>query len=206
MSVEKDLLFATMKANGEKNKGDFSGEGFKSRDEGERNAPDWNQNDPSGAGYIKNRTHWVETAKVALVQDMAAEFSGGDAVPVGSDIELSVGRTYEVIWDGKPYSCVAYLVGFGGQSFPAIGNASIGDPSLSGGNNEPFIAIAAPGMTIMNAKVLGKHTFTISGEKEIIHRLDAKYIELTSPNGTKFTLMVDDDGTLYAYNPNFGPV
>lgn len=168
------------------------------------NAPDWNQNNPSGAGYVKNRTHWVEIGHAIFAQDVTEDFSAGNAVPLRAELELVAGRTYEVIWDGTLYSCVAYLLEFEGQSFTVLGNASVGNPTFSGGNGEPFLLNAVPEMTLVFAQVPGKHTFTISGETEIIHGLDAKYIDLTSPNGTKFTLIVDDDGYVYGYNPDLG--
>ena len=168
-------------------------------------ASDMNQNDPTATDYIKNRTHWVETGHVTFAQDVTAEI--GDQPVYGlCDGELVVGQTYEVIWDGNSYSCVAYAVETIGNA-PAIGNGSIA--GASGGNGEPFFCYFFNGKLGWGAVTGGVHTFTFSGEGEFVHKLDPKYLSdivLTAPNGTKFTLSVKNNGEIYAYNPSSGPV
>ena len=118
------------------------------------------------------------------------------------DGELVVGQTYEVIWDGNSYSCVAYAVETIGNA-PAIGNGSIA--GASGGNGEPFFCYFYDGKLGWGAVTGGMHTFTFSGEGEFVHKLDPKYLSdivLTSPNGAKFTLRVRNNGEIYAYNPD----
>lgn len=139
------------------------------------NAPDWNQNDPSGVGYIKNRTHWVETV---TTRDISVEFpEAGESVSGLFSLDLVEGETYEVTWDGVLYSCAAYIVN--GPNTPSIGNAEVVNAS-GGGNGEPFFCTVYQGSVMLFASTAGTHTISMPHFEEYeakkIHKLDGKYL------------------------------
>ena len=149
------------------------------------NAPDWNQNDPSGVGYVKNRPHYTESTRVTLL-DGSFDLKDNGASPyleIAFDTEFVVGQTYEVIWDGVPYSCVAYI--YEEANAPAIGSTAWGD----GGNGEPFWFLTIDGILAISGTTVGTHTVNISSEREIVHKIDGKYL----PEGSGYieTKMVD---------------
>lgn len=168
---------------------------------------------PAGASSwndLKDKPFYAETK---TTRDIYVDFPKA-GVPVENpfDLELVVGQTYEVTWDGVLYSCVAYTVN--GTPDPVIGNASLGGEG--GGGDEPFLYVWFGGdyPSLLFASTAGTHTISMPSferTEEIIHKLDAKYLPeigtdvkvvLTTPSGLKLCLAVDDDGRLYAYNPN----
>lgn len=84
------------------------------------------------------------------------------------------GQTYTVVWEGVTYTCVAEERNVFG--YPAV---AIGNPVFTGGenNNMPFgvADIPAKGVGGFMAMADGTYKVTISGKKEIVHQIDAKY-------------------------------
>ena len=151
--------------------------------------PDWNQNDPEAADYVKNRTHYSEFGMTTLVETQTVnvespEQAAFDAFP----LELNVGSTYTVIWDGAEYKCVSYFAE--GPNAPCIGNGTLG--GLDGGNDEPFLIIARDGSTMLFAEAAGAHTIRIDGLKETVHTIDPKYLPTQK---LVVDITTNDDGT-----------
>lgn len=70
-------------------------------DQIKQSKPDWNQNDPSGVGYIKNRTHYEEIENKTLVDNLTREDYESGNHP---NLTFTVGSLYTVIWNGETYS------------------------------------------------------------------------------------------------------
>lgn len=89
-------------------------------------------------------------------------------------IDLVVGNTYTVVWDGVEYECVCYSH-FGD---PVIGNNACWEGS--DGNGEPFLVSNYNNLTAINVYQAGTYTIAIldGAEKEIIHKLDSKYLDI----------------------------
>ena len=100
---------------------------------------DWNINDENDPAYIKNRTHWVEAGLIEVLPETTV-YIDDNYIEIYKDITLEVGKTYNVVFNGTEYECIAWS-----NSYNAIliGNGSIcGGNNVStgniGGNNEPF--------------------------------------------------------------------
>lgn len=135
--------------------------------------PDWNQNDPAAADYVKNRTHYSEVGMVVLGEAKDVNFAtAGEPIDAPFSFDLSAGVTYEVVWDGVEYECVSYTVE--GLNLLAIGNAAMA--GAAGGNGEPFFITTLEGKIVVGAQETGTHTFSVKTMKEIAHALDPKYV------------------------------
>ena len=98
---------------------------------------DWNQNDSAAADYIKNRPFYTgDLVQTVLVEESTVSFTNASANlyygAISTTIELAVGETYEVSWDGAVYECVCKSV----SGFIVIGNMSIIGAGADTG--EPF--------------------------------------------------------------------
>ena len=135
--------------------------------------PDWNQNDPTSADYVKGRTHWAETATTTLVNNATVETTDGEPTnnPFVID-EIIEGQTYVVTWNGTTHECVAYIAE--GPNSPSLGNATLADIP-SGGNGEPFFITVYEGAVMVFAAA-GTHTVSIVADIETIHTIDPKFI------------------------------
>lgn len=104
---------------------------------GDVTTPDWNQNDSTASDYIKNRPFYTgDQVETVLVEESTVSFTLATANmyygAISTTIELTVGETYEVSWDGAVYECVCESV----SGFPVIGNISIIGAGTDTG--EPF--------------------------------------------------------------------
>jgi hypothetical protein len=83
--------------------------------------PDWNENDETTAGYVKNRTHWIESSIFVPEQNISnAEF----LVDITANGVLEAGRSYSVTVDGASYILDTILLPDGDFS----GNIVLGNP------------------------------------------------------------------------------
>lgn len=88
---------------------------------------------------------------------------------------IAEGETYTVIFDGTSYSCTSYIPIEGQPT--VLGNASIAEPSLPSGNNEPFFIFTGDGfLQIFTNLTSTSHTVKITGLREVIKKLDVKYL------------------------------
>ena len=139
---------------------------------------DWNQNDPTADDYIRNRPFYTdENDKTVNVPEQKITIPSKPPyfaqLILPELIEFVVGQTYEVKWDDKTYSCVAFdLDGIG-----AIGNQGVLDGGTDTG--EPFIMMISKAhkMGIVEAatpKAIGTHTVEVTITKVVT--LDRKYL------------------------------
>lgn len=138
---------------------------------------DWNQNDPTADGYIKNRPFYAgEPVETVLVAESTVSFADtGYGFYVGqiqSTFKATVGETYKVSWDGTVYECTC--VGF--RRGLVIGNLSI--PGAGSDTGEPFaIAIYnGKGIEILTADTSASHTFSISRFVQEVVKINEKYL------------------------------
>lgn len=134
--------------------------------------PDWNQNDPTAADYVKNRTHYEGMTTVVFADNVTVETADGreSENPFTMD-EIVEGQTYTITWDGTAYECVAYIAE--GPNTPSLGNGELA--GVSGGNGEPFFITVFEGATLVFANT-GTHTVSISAVQEGIAKIDEKFI------------------------------
>ena len=142
---------------------------------------DWNENDPTKPGYIKNRPFYtgdpVETVLVEESTVSFAEHGGLYAAEFDSTFEATAGETYKVSWDGTVYKCTCVVFD---NSPSIIGNLSLaGEGSDTG---EPFLMIIRNGIgiTIGTLDTSASHTFSISGFAAEVVKIDEKYLPESS--------------------------
>lgn len=139
---------------------------------------DWNQNDETAAGYIKNRPFYesetvAEIFKLENAEFVVDEERGASAYQSTNPIEIIVGNIYIVNWDGTDYTCVATDL----NGVPALGNLSL----MGGtGNGEPFYigSSMAMGMFVIgDLEMNTSHTVIITSIITEIKTIDPKYIK-----------------------------
>lgn len=88
---------------------------------------DWNQNDPKGAGYIKNRPCYF-TGK--LIAEDYASFAGSDG---GSEVSslMTAGDTYRVTINDISVELDAYSGSLDGVSYTQIGDSLAEDENVT---------------------------------------------------------------------------
>ena len=132
-------------------------------------------------GHVLNRTHWVEMEPVDPLAETALTFADGQTMLTDA-VDIVVGGTYTVTWNGTEYGCIAGEIDFDSLPFAMLGNAA-----AMGGDDtgEPFVMMFVPaamvetmgvGMMAMALDGSTSATVAIRGEVEIVHPLDAKFL------------------------------
>lgn len=70
-------------------------------------SPDWNQNDSTGAGYIKNRPFYDDAVIILPETTLVYEDDGFFCQDIYGEFDITPGKTYTVKWNGVEYECVA---------------------------------------------------------------------------------------------------
>lgn len=144
----------------------------------ESDLPDYNSmfykknEDVIDGRYVKDM-YYTKEGESILANNVSVTLTLNDAFQAYmgsiSSVGLVVGKTYTVVWNGKPYECVASSGVFMDMPFVAIGNGTaFGFP----GNNEPFIIGNFDGSS--TAMVLGMEPATV--KVSIIALADVKNI------------------------------
>ena len=143
---------------------------------------DWNQNDATASDYIKNRPFYTgDPVKTVLVEESTVSFTNPSANiyygAISTTIELAVGETYEVSWDGAVYECVCESV----SGLPVIGNKSI--IGAGADTSEPFVISPLAdnrGTEIYTLDTSASHAISIStfASAEVV-KIPDKYISDT---------------------------
>lgn len=143
--------------------------------------PDWNQNDATASDYIKNRPFYTgDPVENVLVEESTVSFTNASANiyygAISTTIELTVGETYEVSWDGAVYECVCESV----SGFPVLGNMSIMGAGADTG--EPFVISPLAdnrGIEIYTLDTSASHAISISFASAEVVKIPDKYISDT---------------------------
>lgn len=154
--------------------------------------PDWNQNDPTAADYVRNRPFYEAMGTAWLLPEQSVTFTPND----GNNIYLSStlpaldiagGATCTVTWDAVAYTCVVRELEAG---LFYIGNLSInGDGDDTG---EPFLIYAGPdGAGLGTMDTSDSHTVSVSTIRMVAVPLDPKY--LPSDIGKQLVVRFDYD-------------
>lgn len=162
--------------------------------------PDWNQNDPQAADFIKNRPFYGKRSEL-INESIDADITG--AVYLGhiqSSIELTDGSEYEIMFNGSKYTLTAKYSAEIGALY--IGNLSLMASSYTN-TGEPFLYHSG-GTGLYTDKPYSGVNFVLTGEQ--IHYLPGKYIDpnsvvtrnggIISPAFVLVTDVVESDGML----------
>ena len=136
--------------------------------------PDWNQNDPEAADYVKNRSHWSEVDTIVEEQTISGfvnmENSMIYAVPNPFVFSPIAGDRYTVHWDGIAYDVEVQDLGECG----CLGNENY--LTMNTGGDIPFAILVFGDDEIFIATESTANSHTICIEGEVIHKLDPKYL------------------------------
>ena len=158
---------------------------------GDVTTPDWNQNDSTAPDYVKNRTHYEESAYVDYVLNMHDTVIVGFSMPeVGETITVKINGVESVETVKEAESSMA------GISYKYIGNIDA-DSLFTGGTGWC--------VTEINEQVSGlaKPDTTISVESVVVHKINDKFINFDGfvrtfdyyfKDYTLYTMLYDDNG------------
>lgn len=158
---------------------------------------DWNAAEGE-SGHVLNRTHYAENGLVEILPEMSLTYdeSMGN-MSIQPEAPFEVDKTYIVTYNGTPYTCVCYEVEIEGVHMVGVGNGvgfgvtDTGEPFVMG--NVPAMM---PGMTVvMDYTGATTCTVSVSGESEVIHHLDPKYIKDMYSEKVE-EISIDFDGNL----------
>lgn len=141
--------------------------------------PDWNQNDSTAPGYVKNRPFYTgDSVETALVKEITVPFADEGGKYTGyleSTFVPTAGETYKVSWDGTAYenTCVNF------NRLSVIGNLSL--VGVGSDTGEPFlVASDGGGIMIATADTSASHTISISRYIESVVKINPKYLPMAS--------------------------
>lgn len=136
---------------------------------------DFGENDPTAAGYIRNRTHWMEKIGVEgeIIKTSVSYLAAGSKTVAGSIANgLEEGGRYTVTWRGVTYMCVCAL--HNGTAY--IGNSQMMDDAAEA-SDYPFCICGNGEKYKIYSSSLGSIAVEVVGEPEIIyHKLDKAYL------------------------------
>ena len=139
-------------------------------------APDWNASEGE-PGYIEGRTHWEEKGTLVPSTELTVNEEGLFMTEVPDIVQLVVGNSYTVSWNGTVYNCIAKEME-GRAILGNIGPLQEGLPNTG----EPFLITAE--LTdnnttgIMAADFTGASTITLEISTAIVHKIDEKFIPI----------------------------
>ena len=165
-------------------------------------------------GHVLHRTHWIEYEDKELLPTTQCHHSSSQGfhfIP-GTIPVLTVGKTYEVTYNGVKYTTTAFELPpieiLGG----AEGLVGLGNPAVLGlgNNNQPFLAaIFPPGAQNLLCGFIAaldeatSVTVSIFGPAEVIHPLPAKFL---SAKGTVIVKGAENDDGYVTTDMNFSEV
>ena len=159
---------------------------------GDVTTPDWNQNDSTAPDYVKNRTHYEESAYVDYVLNMSSTNIVGFSMPeVGETITVKINGVESVETVKKAKSSLME-----GISYKYIGNTDY-DSLITGGTGWIVVEI--------QEQVIGlaKPDTTISVENVVVHKINDKFINFDGfvrtfdyyfKDYTFYKILYDNDG------------
>lgn len=141
--------------------------------------PDWSQNDETQPDYVRNRTHYTETAIVEVLLEISftsqlLDDRYGWTANEPTITELpEAGEVATVSFDGKEYECAAVVM---------RGTVVYGNAAIMGGDDtgEPFVLISVPtsqsSVMCLTDTEPTVHSISVYRKEETVHTLDPKYL------------------------------
>lgn len=137
----------------------------------------WEQNDPTADDYIKNRPFYTEGEKEAvIIPKMTVSISDFTTVIYSPIIPFEVGKTYNVLWNGDSYSCVAHEL----NDIPALGDFEFSSLPFCIAVDKNII-----GGAYIGSPTDGDYTVLVTSSVEVVHKIDRKYIDIPTNLATQ---------------------
>ena len=137
----------------------------------------WDQNDPTADDYIKNRPFYSEGAKeIEIVSNFTVEDYENGNLP---SCNFVAGNKYKVVWNGDVYDNIICYTD--------------GECNILGGSDEyPFYIDDDGGNSIYIGDADNGFIVSIYETREVVHKLDKKYLPDTVPTLDEVQSMIDD--------------
>jgi hypothetical protein len=141
------------------------------------NQSDWSVDDETNPAYVKNRTHWSKVSLVEILPEHQLEAVDG-RLALTTKINVAIGHTYIVNWNGTPYTCVAGS--FNGLAFIGngvrLGMEDTGEPFTIGVYPDEWASAMGCYAEIMPLDESTTCTLSIIERIEEIQKIDNKYL------------------------------
>ena len=154
---------------------------------------DWNENDPSTDGYIKNRPFYSEYVPTVLLDN---QYLGGGNYE--GELQLVAGQMYHIVCTGSNIGTVEYdreAFAFDFYGLPAVGLGNMYFLGLEE-TEEFFGAVSTDGQGMVTDVYANEITITITTSNEEITKIPEKYLPETAPY--RFKLLKSSGGVLTA--------
>lgn len=145
---------------------------------------DWNASEGED-GYVKNRTHYSETAEVVLF-DGTVQYDNSYGVQFGDKTaKIKPEQEYTVIFDGVVYKCIAVGASIGAKMDFSLNTTPPFDFSVY-----PFAIMSDSGLTGIFPDT-NEHSIKITTIDESVHKIDKKFLpfgecKFLEMNGTNY--------------------
>ena len=143
------------------------------------------QNDPTQPDYVKNRTHWVESGDMTDIPVNGMWANQGDGMymlVLVTPLDLEIGKTYTVTWDGVDYAGIAHEGEYNGIPCVCLGNTAL--YFGTGDTGEPFALAEFPAEAVATVGAYGlagatdfTDGHTISIYRGAVHKLNNKFVD-----------------------------
>lgn len=154
-------------------------------------------NDLTDKPFYKEQSEKVVLEEQTVVTEAGFDHAIGVLVP--NEAEIFDGETYEVVFNGEKYICVAKTLPEGLNKIVAVGNAGLSAGYVSSvgveDTGEPFCFVAGHNF-MLGTKEAGTYTISAKRITETIHHMSSEYLKLG--NG----LTVDENGAIALSLPN----
>lgn len=160
---------------------------------------DLSQNDSEAADYVKGiirqeslpegYPYKTETENVIMPETefTTAESDEGYMTVLEETVELFIGNTYNVIFDGVKYTCVAFAL----NALVVAGNAKFAGGADTG---EPFILATMDSMAAVYTESANTYTISVNEVVSNCSKIDENYLP-DSVAGSPIEFIVSEDGT-----------
>lgn len=153
-----------------------------------------------GVGYVAGK----EIVVVYPEKNLSFVYQDDVLVATIVNVNLEIGETYTITWDGIVYTCLCSSVSGG---YPAVGDLGMWGGTPNG--TCPFIIVDQTDRTIAAIGVDNEYTHILSITKETVNyeKIDEKYFPVitsmimkssTEGSTKQFKITVDDSGTITA--------
>ena len=134
---------------------------------------------PITSEFLPEGYPYTEAAEIVCAETIV---ENGASITNPLSTMLTAGYKYKVIHNDISYECIAYESTFDGRPCISIGNMSLHNPSLSGGNGEPFVFACLPlfDLSVGGFSEIGNHTFSIE-RSETFHPIASEFLPLATP-------------------------
>jgi hypothetical protein len=142
---------------------------------------DWDQSDSTAPDYVKGRTHYSEFELTEFCPETTVTTGdlgmGLPAAILPISVPLVEGFTYDIMWNGTQYSCVAFNYS---NNLVVVGNKQWLD-STDENTGEPFIMSFSEEASAFGVMTSEPMTVTISivERTETVHKIPEKYVPAT---------------------------